>query len=30
MQQLIIQIDDKKKAEMLLKIISALDFVKSV
>ncbi|WP_242027490.1 hypothetical protein [Sphaerospermopsis sp. FACHB-1094] len=30
MQQLIIQVADKEKAEMLLKIISALDFVKSV
>ena len=30
MQQLIIQIADKEKAQMLLKIISALDFVNSV
>jgi phosphopantetheine adenylyltransferase len=30
MQQLIIQVADKEKAEMLLKIISALDFVNSV
>ena len=30
MQQLIIQIADKEKAQMLLKLISALDFVNSV
>ncbi|MEA5617145.1 hypothetical protein VB711_04735 [Cronbergia sp. UHCC 0137] len=30
MQQLIIQVADKEKAEMLLTIISALDFVNSV
>lgn len=30
MQQLIIQVADKEKVEMLLKIISALDFVNSV
>ncbi|MFM7408768.1 MAG: hypothetical protein ACKO3K_19465 [Cuspidothrix sp.] len=30
MQQLIIQVADKEKAEMLLKIIYALDFVNSV
>ena len=30
MQQLIIQIADKEKAQMLLKLIAALDFVNSV
>ena len=30
MQQLIVQVADKEKAQMLLKIISALDFVNSV
>lgn len=30
MEQLIVQVADKEKAEMLLKILSALDFVNSV
>jgi hypothetical protein len=30
MEQLIVRVADKKKAEMLLKILSSLDFVNSV